>query len=282
MTSENFTSTIIRPMAVAGLFYPERQDELSRMVEDFLLDSNAPEPRGDVVSAQRPPKALIVPHAGYIYSGQAAGAGFHAIRPWAKRYKRVVLWGPAHRVAINGVAVPSCTEFATPLGRIPLDVQTLAKLQTRKGVVVSDHAHAQEHSLEVQLPFLQKLLGTFSLVPLVVGNIQPEQVKEIMSGVWGEDDTLVVVSSDLSHYHDYASAQQLDQHTCHAIETLHDKAIGFEHACGCIAVRALLLMAHDLGLHPHTVSLCNSGDTAGDKSRVVGYGSWVFDYAKTQ
>lgn len=277
MTSEQSTSLSVRPMAVAGFFYPDRDLALHQMVSGFLASAQSVVPANKHTT---PPKAIIVPHAGYIYSGQAAAEAFHAIQPWASRYSRVVLLGPSHRVAFNGVAVPSCDAFETPLGNVPLDTQAIAALAKMPGVISSDRAHAQEHSLEVQLPFLQKTLNAFQLLPIVVGNASPETVRQLLQTVWGGDETLIVISSDLSHYHDYATARQLDGHTCQAIERLDEGAIGHDDACGCIGVRALLLMAKTLGLRARTVSLCNSGDTAGDRARVVGYGSWIFNYAK--
>lgn len=277
MTSEQSTSLSVRPMAVAGFFYPDRDLALHQMVSGFLASAQSVVPANQHTT---PPKAIIVPHAGYIYSGQAAAEAFHAIQPWASRYSRVVLLGPSHRVAFNGVAVPSCDAFETPLGNVLLDTQAIATLAKMPGVISSDRAHAQEHSLEVQLPFLQKTLNAFQLLPIVVGNASPETVRQLLQTVWGGDETLIVISSDLSHYHDYATARQLDGHTCQAIERLDEGAIGHDDACGCIGVRALLLMAKTLGLRARTVSLCNSGDTAGDRARVVGYGSWVFNNAK--
>lgn len=277
MTSGQSSSVSVRPMAVAGLFYPDHDLALHQMVLGFLTSA-----RSEAFANQQssPPKAIIVPHAGYVYSGQSAAEAYHAIQPWASRYSRVVLLGPSHRVAFNGIAVPSCDAFETPLGRVPLDTQAIAALADMPGVIRSDRAHAQEHSLEVQLPFLQETLKAFQLLPIVVGNASPETVRQVLQTVWGGDETLIVISSDLSHYHDYATARQLDGHTCQAIERLDESAIGHDDACGCIGVRGLLLMAKTLGLRAKTVSLCNSGDTAGDRARVVGYGSWVFHYAK--
>lgn len=274
MTSVTVSAANVRPMAVAGMFYPVNETLLGDMVTGFLAHAGNRSATG-----QHPPKAVIVPHAGYVFSGQAAAEAYHALQPWAHQYKRVVLFGPAHRVAFQGVAVPSSEAFETPLGNVAIDTEAIQQLQGMPGVIVSDRAHAQEHSLEVQLPFLQKTLMDFRLLPIVVGNAPPEQVRQLMELLWGGDETLIVVSSDLSHYHDYAAAKQQDMHTCKAIESLHDNAVGYEDACGCIAVRALLLMAQTFHLKATTVSLCNSGDTAGDKSRVVGYGSWVFHHA---
>lgn len=272
-----FSRDSIRAMAVAGLFYPQRGDQLTGMLNDFMTRADTMPPT--YTALHQPPKALIVPHAGYIYSGQAAADAYQFLLPWTRHYKRVVMWGPAHRVAFRGVAVPSALAFETPLGFVPVDQEGLRKARDLPGVVVNDQAHAQEHSLEVQLPFLQKILGDFTLLPLVVGHIDPAQVASLMDALWGEEDTLIVVSSDLSHFLNYETAQRRDAHTCEAIENLQEQAIDGEDACGCIALRALLRLARTRGLSVATVALCNSGDTTGDHSRVVGYGSWVFHHA---
>lgn len=280
MTSVSSTSFNSRPAAVAGLFYPDAVGDLHLLLNAYLhrsAQSNDINTR-QINKVAGLPKALIVPHAGYVYSGAAAGAGFAAILPCAPHIRRVVLFGPAHRVAFKGIAVADCNAFETPLGQVPVDLASVQQLQDFPQVIASNRAHAQEHSLEVQLPFLQSMLTDFSIVPLVVGDASPEAVKAVMALLWGGEETLVVVSSDLSHYHDYDTAQQLDRRTCEAIERLDDRPIGYEQACGCVALRALLLMARTKGMRANTVALCNSGDTAGDKSRVVGYGSWVFAY----
>lgn len=279
MTSGSIESRPVRPSAVAGMFYPGRDDQLSHMVGQ-LLQRAMSAGQGRTAPVPQAPKALIVPHAGYIYSGSAAADAYCRLRPFARQYRRVVLLGPAHRVAFQGVALPSVEAFETPLGLVPLDVDVMSRLQHSPGVIISDQAHAQEHSLEVQLPFLQSVLDEFKLIPLLIGNASPDRVRQLLQQVWGDDDTLIVVSSDLSHYQDYATAQARDHHTCQAIESLQDQSIGYEDACGCIPVRALLLAAKEQGLRASTVALCNSGDTAGDRSRVVGYGSWVFQHVE--
>jgi AmmeMemoRadiSam system protein B len=227
-------------------------------------------PQGD------PPKALIAPHAGYIYSGPVAASAYARLQSVADIIERVVLLGPSHRVPFLGVAVSRADCFRTPLGDIPLDRQAIARLQGLAQIVDLEQAHESEHSLEVQLPFLQHVLNKFSLVPLVVGDCSGEEVAEILALLWGGPETLIVISSDLSHYHDYGTAQYIDRHTSESIVSLDANAIGYEDACGRIPVQGLLLHAKKLGLHGEIVDLRNSGDTAGDKSRVVGYGAYAF------
>jgi len=261
------TSTSVRPPAVAGMFYPANPTELHEQINEYL---QAATPTGLT------PHALVVPHAGYIYSGPIAASAFVNLRPLRERITRVVLFGPSHRVGFRGLATPATSIFATPLGNIPLDVDTLDKLCALPQVQQLDAAHIQEHSLEVQLPFLQEVLGDFSLVPLVVGESNPDEVAEVMELLWNDESTLIVVSSDLSHYHDYASAQRMDNHTCAAIEALQPDAISYEDACGRNPLLGLLTVAKHHNLQVSTLDLRNSGDTAGDKNRVVGYGAWLF------
>ncbi|MEW8625681.1 MAG: AmmeMemoRadiSam system protein B [Candidatus Thiodiazotropha sp.] len=257
----------VRQPAVADLFYPGDPAGLSKMVKGYL-DAVAPE--GEA------PKALIAPHAGYIYSGSVAARVYARLKPVADRIKRVVLLGPSHRVPFHGMAVSTADYFRTPLGDIPLDKQLIGELENLPQVVHLDQAHVNEHSLEVQLPFLQQLLTDFTLVPIVVGDAMGEAVSEVLSKLWGGPETLIVISSDLSHYHDYETAQRLDQQTSESIVTLDPDSIRYEDACGRIPVQGLLLLARKLGLQGEIVDLRNSGDTAGDKSRVVGYGAYAF------
>jgi AmmeMemoRadiSam system protein B len=259
----------VRPPAVAGLFYPASPTELSAMVDGFLA-SAASRPAGK-------PKAIIVPHAGYIYSGPIAATAYHQLVPLRDAISRVVLLGPSHRVGFLGLAVSSANIFRTPLGDIPLDRDLCERLATLPQVHRLDEAHTLEHSLEVQLPFLQRVLTSFKLVPLVVGESTSEEVAEVLEMAWGGDETLIVISSDLSHYHSYNVAQRMDQETSHAIETLQPEAIGFDGACGRNPVKGLLQVAQRKGLTPHTLDLRNSGDTAGSHDSVVGYGAWSFD-----
>lgn len=266
----DMTQPSIRPPAVAGMFYPDDPDMLRDQVLALLRAAPAAGP---------PPKAVIVPHAGYIYSGPIAASAYARIAKARANIRRVVLLGPAHRVAFNGIAASSSTAFTTPLGNVPVDQQALRLIDDLPQVRVFDTAHAAEHSLEVQLPFLQLALDDFKLVPLVVGDATPEQVDEVLERLWGGAETLIVISSDLSHYHDYDSAQRLDQATSRAIEALREQDIDYDHACGRIPVNGLLQTARHHGLRARTVDLRNSGDTAGGRDRVVGYGAYVFESA---
>lgn len=256
----------LRPPAVAGLFYPSDPDELRHEVEFFL--SHAP-------AAEFTPRAIIVPHAGYVYSGEVAASAYSGIRALSKRIKRVALFGPCHRVPVMGMALSSAEAFSTPLGDVPLDVETIESLAEMPSVQYSDVAHAQEHSLEVQLPFLQTCLDNFTLVPIVVGDARAQDVGEVMELFWNDPHTLLVVSSDLSHYHDYETAQRIDRRTSLAIEHLQTEAIGYEQACGSNPIKGLLVLAKKHNLGVQTLDLRNSGDTAGSKDRVVGYGAYA-------
>jgi hypothetical protein len=219
-------------------------------------------------------KALIVPHAGYIYSGGTAGHAYARLAPLAGRIRRVVLLGPCHRVSVHGLAAPTVRAFATPLGGIPLDRAALDLLADLPQVVASDAAHAEEHSLEVQLPFLQTVLGQFQLVPLAVGDASATDVAEVLERLWGGPETLIVISSDLSHFHGYREAQTIDNATAARILAL-EQLTSFEQACGALPINGLLAVARQRGLRIERVAQCNSGDTAGDKARVVGYASFA-------
>jgi len=257
----------VRPPAVAGMFYPGHPATLAATVDQLIAEAEAP--------ALAQPKALIVPHAGYIYSGSTAALAYAALAPWRSLIRRVILLGPTHRVAVDGIAVPQATAFATPLGSIPLDGPAIALLADLPQIVFSDHAHAQEHSLEVHLPFLQRVLDAFTLVPLAVGHASPQAVAAVLDRLWGGPETLIVISSDLSHFLPYAAANQVDRETCQHILQL-DAHIRPEQACGAYPVNGLLLAARQRGLAPQLIHRCNSGDTAGDKQRVVGYAAFAF------
>jgi hypothetical protein len=257
----------VRFPAVAGLFYPEEARALKAAVAQCLAAAPVSGPV---------PKAIIAPHAGYIYSGSIAAAVYARVAAARNTITRVVLLGPAHRVGFRGLALSSAQFFETPLGRVAVDAAAIAAIRTLPQVSVSDAAHEREHSLEVHLPFLQEVLGNFSLVPLVVGDAGPAEVGDVLERLWGGPETLIVVSSDLSHYHDYATAQLLDRATSHAIETLDGESISYHHACGRNPVAGLLHVARRKGLQAHTVDLRNSGDTAGARDSVVGYGAYVF------
>ncbi len=295
----------IRPPAVAGLFYPGDAGDLRYQVQKLLNDARpfklSPDGHGDVQNRHaRPPlpnplpvgeetneslrefniKALIVPHAGYIYSGAIAATAYATLRPVAARIRRVILLGPTHRVAVRGLALPDADAFDTPLGRVMLDADAARVIGRLPQVCVSSQAHAQEHSLEVQLPFLQSVLTDFTLLPLAVGRATAEEVAEVLEFLWGGEETLIVISSDLSHYLPYPIAQRVDDETVHTILAL-EPPISHERACGGTPVNGLMLAAQKHGLVPHLLDLRNSGDTAGTRDRVVGYASFAFTEEKS-
>lgn len=264
----------VRQPAVAGMFYPATETKLKNDVLTYLAQAE------DRHISQ--PKALVVPHAGYIYSGPVAASAYKQLIPFKDKINRVVLLGPSHRVAFSGLAVPESDYFYTPLGDIPIDKQAVQELTQLPQVIASDRAHSEEHSLEVQLPFLQMVLGEFSLIPIVVGDAERHEVAEVIKQSWcGNDEvcdehTLIVISSDLSHYHEYFEAKQLDRATSDAIEHLKPELISYEDACGRNGLKGMMTVALEKGMHAELLDLRNSGDTAGDKSRVVGYGAYVF------
>ena len=257
----------IRPAAVAGLFYPADPAQLHQDIQSMLAGA---EQTGEA------PKALIVPHAGYIYSGPVAASAYAQLQGIKERIERVILLGPCHRVPLQGLATTSADYFETPLGRVKIDREAIGRIMTLAQVQEFDLTHQQEHSLEVQLPFLQEVLAEFSLVPLVVGDAREDEVSEVLETLWGGDETLIVISSDLSHYHDYHTARSMDSATCQAIEAMEPASIHYDQACGRNPLNGLLRAAKNHGLHATTLDLRNSGDTAGDRSRVVGYGAWAF------
>jgi len=258
----------VREAAVAGQFYPADAATLRRDVEEYLAAAQ---------KGHAAPKAIIAPHAGYIYSGPIAASAYAALAPLKDVVQRVILLGPAHRVYLRGLGASTVQSFNTPLGSVALDRAAIdALVREFPQVIPMDAAHAPEHSLEVHLPFLQQTLGSFELVPLVVGDARPEEVAEVLERVWGGPETLIVISSDLSHYHDYDTARGMDQAAARAIEQLDPGSLDQEQACGRIPVCGLLEVARRHGLTAETVDLRNSGDTAGPRDQVVGYGAWLF------
>lgn len=256
----------VRSPAVAGMFYPADAGTLFREIAAFLDEA-------------RPfdlhPKALIVPHAGYIYSGAIAAMAYATLKPFARQIRRVVLLGPTHRVAVRGLALPDVDAFDTPLGRVKIDTEAVHALAHLPQIVTSRQVHAQEHSLEVQLPFLQSVLENFTLLPLAVGMASSDEVAEVLETLWGGEETLIVISSDLSHYLPYPTCQRVDQETVQAILNL-DAPIPHDRACGGTPVSGLILAARHHRLVPHLLDLRNSGDTAGTRDKVVGYASFAF------
>jgi AmmeMemoRadiSam system protein B len=253
----------VREAQVAGFFYPAGREELERTVKTFLLAADDEGPA---------PKALIVPHSAYAYSGPVAASAYALVRG---PIRRVVLLGTAHRYQGPGLAAHSADCFATPLGNVPLDHEAIASLRGLPQVRVLDDAHEGEHSLEVHLPFLQLLLRKFKIVPLVVGEATPAEVAQVLERLWGGPETIVVVSSDLSHYHDYETAKRLDEGTAAAIEEKVGGIVGPRQACGCRAIAGLLEVAKRLKLHVKAVDLRNSGDIAGGRDEVVGFGAFT-------
>jgi AmmeMemoRadiSam system protein B/AmmeMemoRadiSam system protein A len=258
-----------RPAAVAGSFYPAEPGLLAAAVDAWLRDATC-------APAERAPKVLLAPHAGFIYSGPIAGSAYALLAPWRQRIRRVVLLGPSHRVALRGLAASHARAFTTPLGEVAVDRAALAGLADLPQLGFSDAAHAQEHSLEVQLPFLQRVLERFTLVPLVVGRATPDEVAEVLERLWGGDETLIVISSDLSHYLPYAEARARDRATIERVLRL-DAELESDEACGAAPLAGALVAARRHGLAARLLDLRNSGDTAGDRRRVVGYGAVAFE-----
>jgi MEMO1 family protein len=254
----------VRPPAVAGMFYPGDSERLASDISSLLGAV-------DVPRNERLPKAIVVPHAGYVYSGPIAASAFARLRSGRDQIRRVILLGPAHRVAVMGMALPAANAFDTPLGRIVIDEPAVLPL----GLVRDAAAHAREHSLEVELPFLQSVLAAFQLVPIAVGQAMPEDVAAVLDALWGGPETLIVISSDLSHYLPYAQARVVDARTAQKILAL-DGSLGYDEACGAAPLNGLLLLARRRGLVPVQLDLRTSGDTAGSKGEVVGYGAFAF------
>lgn len=255
----------IRPAAVAGQFYQADKTQLKADIERLLAPVRS--------SSSTKPRALIVPHAGYIYSGSTAAQAYGTLTKYRNDYRRVILLGPAHRVYLDGMALPSVDAFRTPLGDISLDMKVIEAIRELPGMVVSDEAHRLEHSLEVHLPFLQSVLDDFTLVPIVVGDCSAATVANLIDLLEGLDDTLIVISSDLSHFHDYDAARRIDARTCERILARSHDLMG-EEACGAKAINGLMASRLAESLEIELIAACNSGDTAGDRNRVVGYASF--------
>lgn len=264
--------TLLRPAAVAGTFYPADPGELARSVDSLLAGAT-----DDAVHAEAAaPVALIVPHAGYVYSGPIAASAYARLAPWRDSITRVVVIGPAHRVPVRGLALSSADAFRTPLGDVPIDRVANSMLTGLPGVHVDDRAHAAEHSIEVQLPFLQMVLAAgWTLVPIVAGDAPAAMVADVLDQCWGEPGTLVVVSSDLSHYHVAQAARRLDASTAASIVAGRWELLRGDDACGAVPVRGALELSRRHGQHVSLLDLRNSADTAGPADRVVGYGSFL-------
>jgi len=254
--------------AVAGTFYPENPQQLHQMLNEYLNDAEA---------TAKVPKVIIAPHAGYIYSGHVAASAYARLKKANDRINRVVIIGPSHRVAFSGLAISKAESFITPFGFVSVDQKALATIAKLDYVNYFEEAHTYEHSIEVHLPFLQEMLDDFKVVPIVTGDATAEQVSQVIDILWGGDETLIVISSDLSHYHEYSQAKQLDKVTSQLIEQLQYELISPNAACGQVSLSGLLRLAREKTLAIKTIELRNSGDVTGDKSRVVGYGAYVIE-----
>jgi len=258
----------IRPPACAGRFYPADPAQLRQLVQGLLGDA--------ITASDRAPKAIISPHAGYFFSGPVAASGHARFEPARDVIKRVILVGPSHYASFSGLAVSSVEAFLTPLGRVSLDRESIARILSLPQLMVFDEAHEPEHCLEVELPFLQMSLDEFKIVPLLAGEATDVEIAETLDVLWNGPETRIVVSSDLSHYHDYANATTIDEATARLIETLRADELDEDRACGFRAIRGLLHLAARHALKPRCIDLRNSGDTAGGRERVVGYGAFTF------
>ena len=260
---------VVRPPAVAGLFYPASPPALRHVISGSVADAHTPDPADPV------PKAVVVPHAGLQYSGPIAASAYLRLAPGESDIRRVVLLGPSHRIPFRGLAVPTVDAFATPLGTIPIDDDLRRSVLELDGVILDDTPHRLEHSLEVQLPFLQTMLGDVTLLPIVVGDATTEEVARVIDWCWGGEETVIVISTDLSHYHDYDRAILLDRATASEIVAANPSGISDTDACGSRPLRGMLAVARERGLSVERLDLRNSGDTAGDRERVVGYGAFA-------
>ena len=272
--------TLTRPMAVAGTFYPSSASEIQRLFDLWRLNAASVKSGGQKTTSAKRPRALIVPHAGYVYSGQTA---FESYQLWQasdatplEEIKTVVVMGPAHRYAFEGIATVSADTLETPLGRLPVDTQLRDELLAEFGsVIISDEANAPEHSIEVHLPFIKAILPNVKVLPLLNGDVSVNEVTKVFSKLWSRPDVCFVISSDLSHFHSYAEAQQIDQQTAQLINAGNWQSLNGARACGYKGIQGLLNLENSPSFDIKALQLINSGDTAGDKQRVVGYGSWA-------
>lgn len=270
----NSQDRVVRPAAVAGTFYPENPAQLTTAIDRALAEAIGP-PTKQRESGSRP-KALIGPHAGYIYSGIVAASAYKTLRSYAASISRVVLLGPAHRVAIRAMATSGADEWVTPLGPVTIDNAGREVALQIPGVIIDDHAHEYEHSLEVQLPFLQHVLGdTWELIPIVIGVVETATVANLIEGLWGGPETLIVVSTDLSHFQDSQTAQRLDTATAASIVACDSLAIRPDLACGAYPLSGLLTVANNRGMDVEMLDLRTSAEINGNSESVVGYGAFA-------
>ncbi len=258
----------VRTTAVAGAFYPSEPEILSKDIQRYIEETP---------SVSLPvPKAIIVPHAGYEYSAGVAASAYKLLKSGRKSIKKVVILAPSHKIGFNGMALTKASAYETPLGNVEIDKEMNEQLLALPLVDYLEEAHKSEHSLEVQLPFLKEALDDFKLIPVITGNASPTDVETLLETVWGKKDTLIVISTDLSHYLPYNEACILDNKTKTAIENLDIDSIEQEQACGYVPLKGMLTIAKAKKMQVETLEVKNSGDTSGSKNRVVGYGAWAF------
>ena len=264
-------TTVIHPDCV-GKFFPAEPSELRAKIDQLLRATSAP---------PAAPKAIIAPHAGYDYSGPVAASAYASLAGCAERIRQVILLGTCHFVHQGGLLTTSADAIDTPLGEVPVDRPAVERAEQLPQVSVHDEAHRLDHSLAVQLPLLVRTLGDFRVVPFLVTNCEAEDVAELLELLWNGESTLIVVSSDLSHDLSYDDARRRDRHTAEAILQGNAEAVGCYDACGYKAIAGLLLAAQRHALRARQLDLRNSGDVVGRRNRVVGYGAFAFEEART-
>ncbi len=257
---------MIKECDVAGQFYPKERAQLIEMIENFSSSER------EIIYK---PKAIIVPHAGFIYSGDIAAKAYKALIPLVDNYKKIILLSPAHRKSVTGVAYHNARKFACPIGDIPVNAELLSILKTNDSVYNDDEAFNFEHGLETHFPFISYIFRDISFLPLIVGNIDTQKLSDIFNLFWQADDILFIISSDLSHFHNYEICKTLDHETTQHIINLNYEKINHDAACGYYPLCGALKLAKDNNQKCYLLSLKNSGDSIGDKDSVVGYGSFI-------
>ena len=257
----------IKQADVAGMFYPGEEASLRQMVDGFIQKA---------LSFDLRPRAIIAPHAGYIYSGSIAGTAYKTIAAVRDQIENVIIMSPAHRFYLRGIALHMADAFATPLGNIPVNIGIVKKIKQFSSVQWEERSFIQEHGLETHLPFIQRAFKPgIKIVPMIVGECQESEVAEILESVWEDPRNFVIISSDLSHFHSYADAKKLDRNTVDLIQNLDSQSLDTEFACGHYPICGLLNLARNRKLKIKALDIRSSGDTAGSKESVVGYGSFA-------
>ncbi len=262
----------LQAAAVAGMFYPGNPAQLAAGVDGSLAKAAPP---------RLSPKAVIAPHAGHVYSGDIAGAAYRLLAQRKGEIKRVVLLGPNHRMPVRGIALSPAEAWETPFGPLPVDRTARDSLARQPGFAVTPMPFVNEHSLEVHLPFIHRVLGKVEILPMLVGETTTEQASRTLDALWGGPETAIIISSDLSHYHDYETCRTKDEETASGIERLQQDICVGDRACGFHSIKGLIDQAQRRDLRVTALDVRNSGDTHGPRDRVVGYGSFAFEYAHT-